>query len=263
LTVIAARYRVSVSDLQGWNSLRDGDIHVGQVLRVPGMQVAKAAESAPASGLYRIRQGDNLAAIARQFGVSVEDLKAWNDLRGTSIRAGESLRVAPAAKPAPRVSKASLIPVASAAQTVPAAAPAGGQRYRIRRGDSLAGIAERFHVSVEQLKAWNRLRGSRITAGEDLHVSPPSGGAARPATNATSSARPAAASSPAAKTQRYRIRRGDTLDSIAKRFGVSVDDLKSWNRLRNSRIHEGNYLTIQTEVSEKENPQKLASAGGG
>jgi membrane-bound lytic murein transglycosylase D len=315
LTEIASRYRVSVSDLRAWNGLRGSSIQAGQVLRVPGAARSQASEAAPASGQYVIRGGDNLATIARRFGVSVEDLKSWNGLRGTRIGAGETLRVAPTYAAASAASQRAAAAVAGKAEPVAAAAP--GQRYRIRRGDNLAEIAQRFQVTVEQLKSWNGLRGSRITAGEDLYVGPSRGGAgsvaARPAPSAAASA-VARASAGGSKEKRYkirrgdnlieiarrfdvsvedlrawnglrgnritagdyltiragsaspagqyRIRRGDTLDSIAKRFGVSVDDLKAWNGLSNSRINEGTYLTVRPEASENGGRRKLASAGG-
>jgi membrane-bound lytic murein transglycosylase D len=333
LTEIAARYRVSVSDLKGWNGLRGSSIDAGQVLRVPGARSA-ASEAAPAGGQYRVRSGDNLATIANRFGVSVAELQAWNGLRGTRIRAGETLRVAAVSRPASQRAAAAPAAVQSngaqsngaqpiGAQSVGARASgaptAAGQRYRIRRGDNLAEIAKRFQVSVEQLKVWNGLRGTRITAGEDLYVGPPSGAAAaKPAPIGVASAAPLPARPPAAggkqqqyrvrrgdnlaeiarrfdvsiedlkawnglsssritagedltiragggssQAAQYRVRRGDTLDSIARRFGVSIDDLKTWNSLSNSRIHEGNYLTVQPEASENNGPQKLASAGGG
>jgi membrane-bound lytic murein transglycosylase D len=320
LSEIAGRYRVSVSELQAWNRLSGSQVNVGQVLQVPGASRSEASEASPSSGRYRIRSGDNLAGIARRFGQSVEDLQAWNSMRGTRIHAGEWLWVAPPSRqvtqtPQRAAAQAPAAPRAAAASTL------AGQRYRIRRGDNLVEIAQRFNVTVEQLQAWNDLRGSRITAGDDLYLGPVSGGAAgQSAPRAVAPAAPAAArattkataggpkqqryrirrgdnlieiarrfdvsiddlkawnglrsseitageyltiransSSPAGQ---YRIRRGDTLDSIARRFGISVDDLKAWNGLSNSRIHEGNYLTVQPEASENDSPQKLASAGG-
>jgi membrane-bound lytic murein transglycosylase D len=47
-----------------------------------------------------------------------------------------------------------------------------------------------------------------------------------------------------AATSRYQIQRGDTLAEIARRFGVSVQELMAWNGLSDSRIHEGTYLTV-------------------
>ena len=243
LGAIATRFGVTVTDLKKWNGLRSSRIGAGDylVVRPPSQTVASSSSrSTPASSSappvngtgqkYRIRRGDNLAGIARRFGVGVDDLKQWNGLRGTRITAGDSLIVGPG-KPAERNAKT--------ATTARTEKPAPRQtrsttpaEYTIRSGDNLGAIAERFGVSVTDLKRWNGLRGTRITAGKTLKVNPGSSGSSRQPTMASSG------------TNRYQIQRGDTLAVIAKRFGVSVRDLMAWNGLSNSRIREGSYLTV-------------------
>jgi membrane-bound lytic murein transglycosylase D len=228
LNAIASRFGVSVSQLKAWNALPTDQIVAGNILRVPGSQGSAASGSpavAPASGRYRIQRGDNLAAIAARFGVTVSDLKAWNGLKTNQIRAGSHLTVRPHVEPA------SLRRETNAALSV--APPANGS-YRIRRGDSLAAVSERFGVTVADLKTWNNLRSSRITAGDSLVVRPPHGSAAAPQ----------AVSQAATKPQRYQVRTGDNLASIANRFGLTVEQLKDWNGLRSSRIQAGSYLTL-------------------
>lgn len=229
LSVIGARFGASVSQLKAWNSIRGTTIHVGQTLKVPGGSpvpspgVGASAVRAPASAAtrsnpaaapspnhYRIRSGDNLGAIASRFGVSVRDLQAWNGLRGTRITAGKFLIVRPPSRPT--------APSPSSQQSTRSAS----ERYTVRRGDTLGGIARRHGVTVNNLLAWNNLRSSRIYPGQVLSL----GGASR-------------------GSRSYRIRRGDTLAGIAQRFNVTVSDLKRWNRLRSTVIHPGKTLVIE------------------
>jgi membrane-bound lytic murein transglycosylase D len=311
LTEIASRYRVSVPDLKAWNKLRGNSINVGQVLRVPGSSSRGSSAAAAAGGSHQIRNGDNLATIASRYGVSVDDLKAWNGLRSNRIQAGDTLRVSSAV---PQRQSNPQRSVAASTTPGPSAAASGGQqRYRIRRGDSLDAIAQRHNVTVDQLKAWNGLRNSRIAAGEYLNIaaarasrSEPKAAAAAQAAARVQSADASAEryriqrgdnlveiarrydvsiedlrtwnsldgsqitagqfltirSNSSTPAGRYRIRRGDTLEDIAKRFGVTVDQLRAWNGLRTSRIHEGNYLTVQPEASENRGPGKSESGGG-
>ncbi|MDA1313594.1 MAG: LysM peptidoglycan-binding domain-containing protein [Acidobacteria bacterium] len=242
LGTIARRHGISVAQLKAWNGLRSNRIRAGAQLVVgkrvePSTTAAKSSGTASraltppvatgdGSGKYRIRRGDNLATIAKRFGVTLADLKEWNRLRSTRIGAGDYLIVRP---PSQTVASASPRAVSSSAPPVNGSA----QEYRIQRGDNLAGIAQRFGVDVDDLKQWNDLRGTRITAGETLKLSPAAGREASP--------RPIMAS---AGANRYQIQRGDTLAVIAKRFGVSVRDLMAWNGLNNSRIQEGRYLTV-------------------
>ena len=246
LAIIARRFGVTVADLKSWNRLRTSRIRAGKYLivrppsEVPAAlsgalaAVASSSASAPretaASGeRYKIRRGDNLVLIARRFNVDVADLKRWNSRRGNRITAGEYLVVHPSPGGAASTLTAKASAKASAPKRQPTSPLPADGRYRIRRGDNLGAIAERFGVSVTDLRRWNGLRGTRITAGDHLNVTSRASGSAAVGNSGT----------------RYRIRQGDTLGIIAKRFGVSVTDLKSWNGLRNSRIRAGRYLTVE------------------
>ncbi len=92
-----------------------------------------------------------MAVIAKRLGVTVADLKAWNGLTSSRIRAGKYIAVY-----ASNGSRSA----------------SGTNQYLIRNGDTLAAIASRFGVTVKQLQAWNGLRGTRITAGKRLVVRP-------------------------------------------------------------------------------------------
>jgi len=241
LGAIATRFGVSVTDLKAWNGLRSTRIRAGNYLRV--RPPSAGASSAPAAGggsKYKVRRGDSLDLIARRNGVSVADLKAWNGLSSSSIQAGQSLTVSgrtTSTKSAPvQTVKAASAPdpVSQRAAKPSAPVPSDG-RYRIRSGDTLGHIAEMYGVRASDLRRWNNMRGSRISAGKYLRVRPPSASA------------PARAAAPSSSTggQRYRIRSGDTLELIAKRFNCSISDLKAWNGLRSTRIRAGAYLTVK------------------
>ncbi len=229
---IAQRFGVSLSELRRWNGLSGNRIIAGRylIVRPRAAQARTAARMAPASGArisYRVRSGDNLSAIAKRHGMSVAQIMAWNGLRGSRLQIGDKLLVAGSSPTSTRVAAP---PTGGAARPIraarPARAAASGSRYKIRRGDNLVLIAQRFGVDVADLKRWNGLRSSRITAGDDLVVRP---GSAPPAAGAT----------------RYKIRPGDSLDRIARRFDVRVSALKKWNNLRGSRITAGKYITVR------------------
>ncbi len=223
---IARRFGTTVSSLQQWNGLQSTRIRAGRYLIVnpnpqsspkpASSQRATSSTPPPGSGTYTIRRGDSLSAIARRFGVSVRDLQRWNGLSGTRIHSGKTLVVGP------RASGESRAPAVATAR-------GGSGTYTIRQGDNLGAIARRFGVSVRDLQRWNGLSGTRIRAGKTLVVR---GGGATVASNAGSAT--------------YRIRQGDTLAKIARRFGVSVRDLQRWNGLSNTRIRAGKTLRINS-----------------
>jgi len=119
--------------------------------------------------------------------------------------------------------------------------------YVIRKGDTLSTIARRLKVATTDLADANGLtRKSKLKPGERLIVprAPATALAAR--TDRPAPAVVASNSSGGGENSRvvYRVRRGDTLWSIAQEFDTTVDAIKNWNKLRSSKIDVGDRLTI-------------------
>ncbi|WP_324720207.1 lytic transglycosylase domain-containing protein [Salinimicrobium sp. HB62] len=103
-------------------------------------------------------------------------------------------------------------------------------RYRVRRGDYLGKIAERYGVGVSQIKQWNNLRSNNLRIGQRLII--------YPRKNTATAQR---SSSP--KT--YTVRRGDSLWSISKKFpGVTVQEIKNLNNMSSNRLKPGMKLKL-------------------
>ncbi len=107
------------------------------------------------------------------------------------------------------------------------------QRHRIVRGDSLIAIARRYGVTVDVIRRANHLKGSRIRAGKNLLI---------PLSDQASNAAMAAVHTPRQRV-RYRVREGDSLYTIARRFQVKIADLQRWNQT-GRYIHPGQRLTV-------------------
>jgi membrane-bound lytic murein transglycosylase D len=172
LSTIGRQYGVSIAALREANGLSSSTIHPGQSILIPGDLVAGVAPAAEArtditnllpekqaaarAGSHRVRSGDTLWGIARRYGVTVPELTAANNLSAQApLRAGMKLKI-------PSVSGRS-----------PAATTAQGSRttYKVKSGDTLSEIAERFNVTVRELMTWNRLRtSSSLRAGQRLVV---------------------------------------------------------------------------------------------
>lgn len=250
---IARRFGVSVTQLRSWNGLSNNRIRAGRYLIVNSGGGTTASAGVAPDGSYHVRSGDTLGKIAQRFGTTVSRLQSWNNLSGTQINVGQSLRV-------PNVGGSSTPGATRTASTTSRQAPPSSGRYQIRSGDTLGGIADRFGVSITDLRNWNSIRGNQIIAGNTLVVG--SGGS----TDAGSATTPAASPTSGAAS-RYRIRSGDNLAVIAKRHGVSVDDLKRWNGLNGSTIHAGQSLIVgygsaPSPVAETTAASSPSSGGG-
>jgi membrane-bound lytic murein transglycosylase D len=174
-------------------------------------------------------------AIAKAVGVALEDLRGLNPaLRGPIwngekyIPRGYSLRL----PRKPDVDYAGLI--AAVSERFNKQLP--DQLYTVQRGDSLSQVADRFGVSLTDLMAVNNMSNRHfIRVGQQLHL---------PRTSAS----PAA---PALVDGRYRVRQGDSLSTIADRFGINEEKLLAINALpdRNA-IYKGQWLRIEGEEAE-------------
>ena len=106
---------------------------------------------------HRVAADDTLASVARQFRVSESALADANELRSSdSLQGVEALAIP-------------LAPAASASSHM--------VLYTTRRGDSLVTIADRFGVSLTQLRTWNKMSGIKVEPGRRLHVAEPAGAA--------------------------------------------------------------------------------------
>jgi LysM repeat protein len=188
----------------------------------------------------RVAQGDTVSSIARRTGSSVAAIAQANGLADPNrIVVGQVLIVpGPASSPSP---------------PPPAAAPAGATSgtHVVQAGDTLSSIARRFGTTVGAIQLANGIvDANRIRVGTSLTV--PGSPATAPATPAPAPAvtpTPAPASATGAPAGRtvsvsYVVRNGDSLSSIAQRFGVRLSALRTANRLTGDQLSPGQRLSI-------------------
>jgi membrane-bound lytic murein transglycosylase D len=92
---IANKYNTTIVNLRKWNNIKGNNIQAGKTLKIYGASAPAVQNTPKASnnGYYTVKSGDSLFSIARQFpGVSVEDLKKWNDISGDAIQPGMKLK---------------------------------------------------------------------------------------------------------------------------------------------------------------------------
>lgn len=179
LLSIAQRYHTSVDTIQSVNDLRSHIIRVGQALMIPTRSqpaehyahsadqrlLRKQDQSRGPEGSKKIehtvRRGDSFWRIARQHGVSVAALTRWNAMApGDRLMPGQTLVIWSSDSEALAQSK---LPSVNSRSTVRKV------NYRVRRGDSIARIADRFNLSVKDILDWNKVSSnSYIHPGQSL-----------------------------------------------------------------------------------------------
>jgi len=165
--------------------------------------------------MHSVRSGESLYSIAQRYGSSVSAIRQANGIRGNLIHPGQTLVVPRFGNNRPQRTHR----------------VASGNRYVVQRNDTLWDISRSFGTSVDELCAANGLsRRSTIQPGQTLAI--PTGGGGTAASKITGS------------STTYKVRRGDTLYDIARKFGVSVSALRQANGLTSSRIYPGDVLRI-------------------
>ncbi|MFD0863165.1 LysM peptidoglycan-binding domain-containing protein [Sungkyunkwania multivorans] len=116
-------------------------------------------------------------------------------------------------------------------------------RYRVRSGDYLGKIANKYGVRVSQIKKWNGLRSNNLSVGQRLTIYPKRIPAIASKTKTSISATKKKKTVVAGKT--YTVKAGDSLWSISQKFpGISVENLKDWNDISSNNLKPGMKLVV-------------------
>ncbi|WP_044184105.1 murein transglycosylase D [Phytobacter massiliensis] len=195
-----------------------------------GVNLPTADES---RALARVRLNNPVAMdqLAEMAGISVNKLKTFNaGVKGSTLGASGPQYVMVPKKHAEQLRESLASGEIAAVQPTLIAdnTPLTSRSYKVRSGDTLSGIASRLGVTTKDLQQWNKLRGSSLKIGQNLTVGAGSS-AARLAKNSDSIT--------------YRVRKGDSLSSIAKRHGVNIRDVMRWNN-DTDNLQPGDQLTL-------------------
>ena len=190
---------------------------------------------------YKVKRGDNVSSIAHKYHISSSDLCSWNHIssrkklsRGTVLTLYRT-------------------PVVSHASARVAAASKGVIRYKVKRGENLASIADKFNISVKQLRTWNKRSTRRsVHAGAVLAIY--SGTTDNNTSTDTESASQSKIKKSVQKTKStsptnhvtvYTIKKGDNLWAIARAFKIPAKRIALFNDISvRSRLIPGTILKV-------------------
>ena len=189
-----------------------------------------------------VQRGETLPELATRYGTNVMTIRMLNGLKDASVEPGMDLRVPSGTTQLPAK-------VMRAAALVDGPEPVTRKRrgkpevHVVRRGESIWTIARRNNMDPRTLMRLNGKKpGDKIIPGERLIVS----GTAR-GRDADEEAGGSSRSDGAAKRVTHRVRSGETLSSIARRYGVTIAQIVSWNGISANRVlRVGQRLTIRT-----------------
>ncbi|NHM06108.1 LysM peptidoglycan-binding domain-containing protein [Flavobacterium sp. CYK-4] len=220
---------------------------------------------------HKVRRGDNLSEIADRYDVSISDIKKWNKLKSNKAPLGRNLKIITAERIAAKAKKVkndtiAIVPISKTTATAVVEATPKEQKvykeekvvsfkdvtktHKVRKGDSLGEIADKYGVAMSDIKKWNKLKNNNVPLGKKLKIITNE----RVVTTVRKLVKTDKNEALAAvdKTKKdtdtnedfYIVEKGDNLSSIAKKYNVTVDDLKKWNNLEDNNIQLESKLKI-------------------
>ena len=234
---------------------------------------------------YKVKRGDSLSEIAGKFGVAISDIKKWNRLKSNKAPKGRNLKIYSYKSVAVNRKKAEVKAAETKTDTAVVALNASvsdkkykeeqvvsfvktTKKYKVRKGDNLGSIAAKYDVSVSDIKEWNSLKKNAISSGKTLKImttervvskvrkeikSDKKAIETKEAVVSNEIKSDKKSTVEISKTPEYYVvQKGDNLGNIAKKYAVSVEDLKQWNNLDDVNVQLGFQLK---NANESENPE--------
>jgi murein DD-endopeptidase MepM/ murein hydrolase activator NlpD len=173
---------------------------------------------------HKVKSGESLEKIARNYGVSVQELiKANKNINPNRLKVGENLCI-----PQKTPTKARDYAI-----------------YKVKKGDTLQSIAEKFGVDVQELKSFNNLKSDKIIEGQEIKI--PAKGTAKKQKKETQ------------EYGTYVVQKGARLEHIAKKLGVSQRELEELNpELKGKWLKKGTVVKVPVKIEEKKQAVRLA-----
>jgi LysM repeat protein len=171
---ISRRYGASIESILQYNPTADAGLEIGQILKVPYTPKKSALVRASGGITHTVSPKETMYSISKQYGVTIEEIKQWNNLSDNALSIGQQLVIR----------KGNSTSAPNTQTSVPR--PAAGRKgvHTVAAKETMFSISKLYGISVAQLREWNRLEGNEISIGQELFIAPPTEEVAR--TNSTS-----------------------------------------------------------------------------
>jgi len=218
LSIIAREYNQSTAELVAFNNLKKTTVYIGQKIKIPGGSVQnKPVVRQPVQKpvIHQVKSGESLSVIASRYNTSTSTLKSYNNLKTTSLKVGQKIKIPGTGS----VDKNTVEKVVKVSRPT---------RHKVKSGESLSVIAQKYDLTSKQLKAYNKLSSSRLLVGQTVNI---------PSENYVVPIRPST----------HTVSSGQSLSVIAQKYDITTQSLKQFNNLRSSSLKVGQKLKIPSK----------------
>ena len=232
---------------------------------------------------HKVRKGDNLSEIADRYNVTMSEIKRWNKLKSNKAPLGRNLKIITSEtivsrdkkEKADSIAVAKTTDIASVSNSKNAAQLKANEPnepeelkvykyekvvtfkdvtkiHKVKKGDNLSEISDKYGVTVAEIKKWNKLKSNNVPLGKNLKII--TNERIVTTVKKLDKSESIASNDKLKKDQKadsaekqadlYVVQQGDNLSTIAKKYNVSIDDLKQWNNLTDNNIQLESKLKI-------------------
>ncbi|MHC5522703.1 LysM peptidoglycan-binding domain-containing protein [Ligilactobacillus saerimneri] len=224
---ISQQTGVSMDNLRSWNKIQNNFIYPGQVLQLvaPGTTTQTNTNTTNTNGdkTYTVKAGDSVWGISHQTGVSMSDLRAWNNIQNNFIYPGQKLIIAKKANNNQNTHTNTNTST-------------NNKTYMVKAGDSVWAIAQKTGVSMDTLRSLNNIKNNFIYPGQQLKLSN--------SNSSSNTSNPGKTNATTNSGKTYTVKSGDSVWAIAQKTGVSMDTLRSLNNIQGNFIYPGQQLRL-------------------
>lgn len=281
IAAIAAKYEVTEDDIKKWNGLKSSYLKSGRNLKIkisdsslavkdtlskptvkedvaiaippkevkvkPQYVLEKVTVQKDVVKYYKVKSGDNLGEIADKYEVSVSEIKKWNKIKGSNIQPGEKLKIIKNEKVTTTVRKEIKNPIVNETKEAVAETPVvkkakteklktidtvkektQNKLYTVVKNDGLYSIAKAHNVKPEDIKKWNNLSDDNVKLGMQLLLTAPENEAIVVET----------------KNIEHVVAKGEYLGAIARKYKISIDELRELNHIEGNSVVAGTKLIV-------------------
>jgi membrane-bound lytic murein transglycosylase D len=266
LPMIANQYNVSLGDLKKINDIYEDNptLDAGTVLKITPKSVAVKKQTSqkpnrPDVIKHTVKDNETIDSIAKHYSITSDEIRQWNNIR-RDIRTGQNLKIITSAPYTPYITRK--VPERKLLRPVDSTIAKNNQEniqpkisrednnsddrtndvrktHKVKRGENLASIADKYNISINNLKEWNpkTIKGSKVNAGTVLKLYTNENKSVNKSKETKKlSKKEKSTKNKKAKSQKsYTIQKNDNLQTISEKTGVPVSTIKKLNKNINSQ----------------------------
>ena len=247
---VSNKYGITMAQLIQWNNIQNNFIYPGQQLTVSNSGSTNSASSNTGSsantnnsssvntgssssqGTYTVKAGESVWSVANKNGITMNQLIEWNNIKNNFIYPGQQLIVkgGTSANTNTGSTTSAAKPNTPNTSATTSTSSSGNTMYTVKAGESVWSVANKHHITMDQLIEWNNIKNNFIYPGQQVIVK-------KGSSQTTNQQSPAG-------SKTYTVKSGESVWGVADSHGITMAQLIEWNNIKNNFIYPGQTLIV-------------------